>query len=149
MAKANQTPQNSTDGKAPRDQLAREAARWIKPSTVNAVVRSHGYRTGTVALREIRKFQKTTELLICKLPLQHLVREIARTARGTYFFRWLIEALQHNAEDMIVEFFVDIQRAAIHAKRVTVIPKYTKLATHKLHNIGDFLAALGISKLGA
>ncbi|CAM9866433.1 unnamed protein product [Heterosigma akashiwo] len=64
MARTKQTARKSTGGKAPRKQLATKAARK--------------YRPGTVALREIRKYQKSTELLIRKLPFQRLVREIAQ-----------------------------------------------------------------------
>jgi histone H3 len=64
-------------GKAPRKQLATKQAR--KTSTVTAGVKKpHRFRPGTVALREIRRYQKSTELLIRKLPFQRLVREIAQ-----------------------------------------------------------------------
>ena len=64
-------------GKAPRKQLATKAARKSAPST-GGVKKPHRYRPGTVALREIRRYQKSTELLIRKLPFQRLVREIAQ-----------------------------------------------------------------------
>ena len=67
----------STGGKAPRKQLATKAARKSAPST-GGVKKPHRYRPGTVALREIRRYQKSTELLIRKLPFQRLVREIAQ-----------------------------------------------------------------------
>ena len=62
---------------APRKQLATKAARKSAPST-GGVKKPHRYRPGTVALREIRRYQKSTELLIRKLPFQRLVREIAQ-----------------------------------------------------------------------
>uniref|UniRef100_A0A8C0U5L1 Histone H3 n=1 Tax=Cyanistes caeruleus TaxID=156563 RepID=A0A8C0U5L1_CYACU len=68
MARTKQTARKSTGGKAPRKQLATKAARKSP----------HRYRPGTVALREIRRYQKSTELLIRKLPFQRLVREIAQ-----------------------------------------------------------------------
>ncbi|KAK0412077.1 hypothetical protein QR680_006023 [Steinernema hermaphroditum] len=67
----------STGGKAPRKQLARKAARKSAPAT-EGVKKPHRYRPGTVALREIRRYQKSTELLIRKLPFQRLVRGIAQ-----------------------------------------------------------------------
>ena len=77
MARTKQTARKSTSGKAPRKQLATKAARKSAPST-GRVKKPHRYRPGTVALREIRRYQKSTELLIRKLPFQRLVREIAQ-----------------------------------------------------------------------
>ena len=76
MARTKQTARKSTGGKAPRKQLATKAARKSAP-TAGGVKKPHRYRPGTVALREIRKYQKSTELLVRKLPFQRLVREIA------------------------------------------------------------------------
>ena len=79
MARTKQTARKNTGAKAPRKQLANKAAR--KTATTSqpggGVKKPHRFRPGTVALREIRKFQKSTELLIRKLPFQRLVREIA------------------------------------------------------------------------
>nr|XP_010954528.1 histone H3.3A-like [Camelus bactrianus] len=66
-----------TAGKAPRKNLATKASRKSAPST-GGVKKPHRYRPGTVALREIRRYQKSTELLIRKLPFQRLVRGIAQ-----------------------------------------------------------------------
>merc|ERR1712014_79075 len=77
MARTKQTARKSTGGKAPRKQLASKAARKSAPST-GGVKKPHRYKPGTVALREIRRYQKSTELLIRKLPFQRLVREIAQ-----------------------------------------------------------------------
>ena len=76
MARTKQTARKSTGGKAPRKQLATLAARKSAPP-IRELKRPHRYRPGTVALREIRRYQKSTELLIRKLPFQRLVREIA------------------------------------------------------------------------
>ncbi|KAB7500932.1 histone H3.2 [Armadillidium nasatum] len=70
MARTKQTARKSTGGKAPRKQLATKAARKSAPAT-GGVKKPHRYRPGTVALREIRRYQKSTELLIRKLPFQH------------------------------------------------------------------------------
>merc|ERR1712117_41947 len=80
MARTKQTARKSTGGKAPRKQLATKAARKSAPST-GGVKKPHRYRPGTVALREIRRYQKSTELLIRKLPFQRLVRKLLRTSR--------------------------------------------------------------------
>ena len=77
MARTKQTARKSTGGEAPRKQLATKGARKSRPPT-GGVKKPHRYRPGTVALREIRKYQKSTELLIRKLPFQRLVREIAQ-----------------------------------------------------------------------
>ncbi|RZC50073.1 hypothetical protein C5167_018495 [Papaver somniferum] len=71
MARTKQTARKSTGGKAPRKQLATKAARKSAPAT-GGVKKPHRFRPGTVALREIRKYQKSTELLIRKLPFQRL-----------------------------------------------------------------------------
>lgn len=67
-ARTKQTARKSTGGKAPRKQLAAKAARKSAPSGTGGVKKPHRYRPGTVALREIRRYQKSTELLIRKLP---------------------------------------------------------------------------------
>ena len=80
----------------------------------------HRYRPGTVALREIRKYQKSTELLIRKLPFQRLVREIAQDFKTDLRFQsTAIMALQEAAEAYLVGLFEDTNLCAIHAKRVT------------------------------
>lgn len=75
MARTKQTARKSTGGKAPRKQLASKAARKSAPST-GGVKKPHRYKPGTVALREIRRYQKSTELLIRKLPFQRLVSHL-------------------------------------------------------------------------
>ncbi len=80
MARTKQTARKATGAKAPRKQLANKAARKttaVNNQDVGGIKKPHRFRPGTVALREIRKFQKSTELLIRKLPFQRLVREIA------------------------------------------------------------------------
>lgn len=85
--------------------------------------------TGTVALREIRKFQKSTDLLIRKLPFQRLVREIAQDYKSDLRFQSsAVLALQEAAEAYLVGLFEDTNLCAIHAKRVTIMPKDIQLA---------------------
>ena len=93
------------------------------------VKKPHRYRPGTVALREIRKYQKSTELLIRKLPFQRLVREIAQDFKTDLRFQSsAVLALQEAAEAYLVGLFEDTNLAAIHAKRVTIMPKDIQLA---------------------
>ncbi|XP_002452319.2 histone H3.3 [Sorghum bicolor] len=123
-----QTARKSTGGKAPRKQLATKAARKSAPTT-GGVKKPHRYRPGTVALREIRKYQKSTELLIRKLPFQRLVREIAQDFKTDLRFQsHAVLALQEAAEAYLVGLFEDTNLCAIHAKRVTIMPKDIQLA---------------------
>ena len=128
MARTKQTARISAGGKAPRKQLATKAARKSAPAT-GGVKKPHRYRPGTVALRDIRRYQKSTDLLIPKIPFQRVVREIVKS--------WLIEirfqesailALQEAAEAYMIGLFEDTNLCAIHAKRVTVMPKDIQLA---------------------
>lgn len=89
----------------------------------------HRFRPGTVALREIRKYQKSTELLIRKLPFQRLVREIAQDYKTDLRFQSsAIAALQEACEAYLVGLFEDSNLCCIHAKRVTIMPKDLQLA---------------------
>lgn len=89
----------------------------------------HRYRPGTVALREIRKYQKSTGLVIRRRPFQRLVREIAGMVKPDLRFQsTAIMALQEAAEAYLVAVFEDAQACAVHAKRVTIMPKDMALA---------------------
>jgi histone H3 len=107
MARTKQTARKSTGGKAPRKQLATKAARKSAPAT-GGVKKPHRYRPGTVALREI----------------QRLVREIAQDFKSDLRFQGsAVLALQEAAEAYLVGLFEDTNLCAIHAKRVTIMPK--------------------------
>ena len=128
MARTKQTARKSTGGKAPRKQLATKAARKSAPAT-GGVKKPHRYRPGTVALREIRRYQKSTELLLRKLPFQRLVREIAQDFKTDLRFQSsAVMALQEASEAYLVGLFEDTNLCAIHAKRVTIMPKDIQLA---------------------
>ena len=89
----------------------------------------HRYRQGTIALREIRKYQKSTELLIRKLPFQCVVREIAQDFKTDLRFQGAaLMALQEAAEAYLVGLFEDTNLCAIHTRRVTIMPKDIELA---------------------
>ncbi|XP_045656315.1 histone H3.1-like [Ursus americanus] len=110
-------------------QLATKAARKSAPAT-GGVKKPHRYRPGTVALREIRRYQKSTELLIRKLPFQRLVREIAQDFKTDLRFQSsAVMALQEACEAYLVGLFEDTNLCAIHAKRVTIMPKDIQLHT--------------------
>ncbi|RPD67191.1 histone-fold-containing protein [Lentinus tigrinus ALCF2SS1-7] len=103
----------------------------------DAAPRKKRFRPGTVALREIRRYQKSTDLLIRKLPFSRVVREIALDMMtdtvdyGAAGLRWqssAILALQEATEAFLVHMFEDANLCAIHAKRVTVMQKDIQLA---------------------
>ncbi|KAE8637160.1 hypothetical protein Csa_014670 [Cucumis sativus] len=118
MARTKQTARKSTGGKAPRKQLATKAARKSAPTT-GGVKKPHRYRPGTVALREIRKYQKSTELFD---------QEVALPETDLRFQSHAVLALQEAAEAYLVGLFEDTNLCAIHAKRVTIMPKDIQLA---------------------
>ena len=103
--------------KPPRKRGAGQSAAPKKP---------HRYRPGTVALPEIRRYQKSTELLIRRLPFQRLVWEIAQGRLN--FASGAILALQEAAEAYLIGLFEDTNLCTIHAKRITIMPKDIQLA---------------------
>ena len=87
------------------------------------------YRPGTLALREIQKYQKSTELLICKLPFIQLVQEVGQQFLSRLRFQGTaIMALQEASEAYLISLFEDSNLCAIHAKRCTIMPKDIQLA---------------------
>ena len=89
----------------------------------------HRYRPGTVALREIRRYQKSTDLLIRKAPFQKLVREIVQDFRLDLRFQsTAVLALQEAREAYLIGLLEDTNLCAIHAKRVTIMPRDVLLA---------------------
>lgn len=127
MARTKQTARRSTGGKAPRLELRTKAAR--RRSNVGGVKKPHRYRPGTVALREIRRYQSTTDLLIRKAPFQRLVREIAQDYKSDIRFQsTAVLALQEASEAYLVGLFEDANLCCIHAKRITIMPKDLQLA---------------------
>ena len=84
---------------------------------------------GIKALQEIKFYQRSTELLLRKLPFQQLVREIARYSKSDLRFQSAaIAALQEAAEAYLVGLFEDTNLCSLHAKRVTIMPKDMQLA---------------------
>jgi histone H3 len=105
------------------------------------IKRPHRYRPGTVALREIRKYQKNTDLLLRKLPFQRLVREIAQDFKNDLRFQsTAILALQEAAEAYLVGLFEDTNLCAIHAKRV-------RHARMRMRSARDSVRARGVMNI--
>ncbi|CAG7730179.1 unnamed protein product [Allacma fusca] len=132
MARTKQTARKSTTPFV-YNQLATKVARKSAKTTPShiktRIKKPHRYRPGTVALREIRRYQKSTELLIRKLPFQRLVREIAQDYKHELRFQCAaISALQEACEAYLIGLFEDTNLCAIHAKRVTIMPKDIQLA---------------------
>ncbi|CAH8390282.1 unnamed protein product [Eruca vesicaria subsp. sativa] len=113
MARSKQKAQMSIGGNA----------QWINPHMMRApnftkrFVKPSRHRPGIVALREIRKYQKSTVTLIQKLPFQRLVKEIAQSLKAEFRFQSsAVDALQEAAEAYMVGFFEDTNLGDIHAK---------------------------------
>eukprot|EP00397_Hematodinium_sp_SG-2012_P055007 GEMP01066793.1.p1 GENE.GEMP01066793.1~~GEMP01066793.1.p1 ORF type:complete len:178 (+),score=39.90 GEMP01066793.1:119-652(+) len=126
MARTKTTSKSTShQGVAPRNHV-------INPAHMDALPSHHRRqhsRPGTVALREIRKFQRSTDLLIRKLPFQRVVREIAQEHRSELRFQsQAVVALQEAAEAYLVGLFEDTNLCALHARRVTIMPKDMSLA---------------------
>lgn len=125
MARTKQVARKTIGGKAPRKQLATKKCQ----KRIQDVKKPRRYRPGTIALREIRKYQKTTECLIRARPFQRLVREIAENfLPGVRFQSIAVKAIQEAAEAYLVGLFEDSNIIAIHARRVTIMPKDLALA---------------------
>jgi histone H3 len=128
MARTKQTARKSTGGKAPRKIMLVESNKKA-PSITTDLKKNHRFKPGTVAIREIRKYQKSTDLLIRKMPFQRLVRELAQDYLYNLRFQGsAVLALQEATEAFLVGLFEDTNLCAIHAKRVTIMPKDILLA---------------------
>ena len=128
MARTRQTAKKSSGGKIPRKNLSTKAAKSMNRN----IHKKRYYRPGTVALREIRKYQKSTDLLIRKLPFQRLVREIADDFKTDIrkFKSTGLSALQESTESFLCNFLETTNMCAIHSNRVTIMPKDIQLARH-------------------
>ncbi|CAJ1014039.1 Core histone H2A/H2B/H3/H4/Histone-like transcription factor, putative, partial [Leishmania utingensis] len=112
----------------PRDPTAKKSKK--APSAVSGLKKVHRrWRPGTCAIREIRRYQKSTELLMQCAPFQRLVREVSSAQKeGLRFQSSAIMAIQEATESYIVSLLADTNLACIHAKRVTIQPKDVQLA---------------------
>ena len=116
---------------------AKDTARKTKVAKKKAAKSASGVKTGkkvhwrpgTVALRQIKKFQKSTNLLLRKAPFQRLVREIAADYKdGLRFASSALAAVQESTESYVVSLLSDTNLCAIHARRVTIMPRDLHLA---------------------
>ena len=130
MARTKQTARRASGGVAPRLAHAPAPARKAVAGLAGGgVKRPHRFRPGTVALREIRRYQKSCEMLILRTPFGRLVREIALDIHPKIRFQSpALLAIQEAAEAFLVRLFQDAQLCAIHARRVTLMPKDLQLA---------------------
>jgi len=147
MARTKQTARKSTGGKAPIKRLHNprkaQGSRYQEKTTgsqarTRPAARKRAFtapphkrrrRPGVVALKEIRAYQKSTDLLIKKAPFQRLVREIAYGLDEKLRFKLdAILALQEASEAYLVGLFEDTNLCSIHAKRVTIMAKDLHLA---------------------
>nr|Q2Z2F6.3 RecName: Full=Histone H3-like 3; AltName: Full=Histone leH3; AltName: Full=Late embryonic-like histone H3 [Lilium longiflorum]BAE48431.1 histone leH3 [Lilium longiflorum] len=147
MARMKLNARMSTGGKAPRKQLAYKAVRKAAPPTIgvklpnsyrpgdqtvckpapptDGVKEPHRYRPGKMGLREIRKYKKNARFFISKLPFHRLVRKITQNLKAHLRFQsTAMPAPEEVSEAYLVKLFED----AIHAKRVTLVPKDIQLA---------------------
>ncbi|XP_013783143.1 histone H3-like [Limulus polyphemus] len=142
MARTKQTARKSMGGKASRKQMVAKAARKSAPAT-GGVKKPHRYRPGTVALR---RHQKSTELLIRKLPFQRLVREIAQNFKTDLRFQSsAVLALQKASEVYLVGLFEDTNLCTFHAKRVIIMPKDIQL-TRRIGKSPGLVETRGVQK---
>ena len=125
-------------GKQPQKHLLQKLVRQDNP-TIGGIKKPHWYQPGMVALREIRRYQQSTECLIKRTPFYKLIREISQEYRvcpdgpgapsvQVCFQSTTIAALQEAAENFIVGLFEDVNLLLVHGKRVTVMPRDIRLA---------------------
>ncbi len=129
MARVKQTACKSTGGVPPRFHLATKAAR-LAGQKVIAVRKPHRWCPGTVEAKEIRKLQKTTDLLVRKAPFQHLVQEVALKfgKSDLQMQSKAVLALQEAAEYFMVDVVSNTNLCVLHGKRVTIMVKDLVLA---------------------
>ena len=127
MARTKRTARKDEVGKK-RSAFAKKQPR-SQTGLMTAQQQPHRYRPGTVVLREIRRYQKSTELLICKLLFQRLVHKILQGyGVGYRVTPAMMLVLQEAAEAYLVQLLEDSNLCAIHAKHVTIQPKDIQLA---------------------
>ena len=136
MARTKQTAKKNAGFKSARKTVAEKFPRKslpaaAAPGTTSSTVakKPHRFHPGTVAIREIRRYQKSTDLLLRKLPFQRLAREVAQDCKDDVRFQAsALIALQEAAEAYLVGLFEDANLCALHAQRTTIMPKDIILA---------------------
>jgi len=120
------TKSTSVKKSAAKKANAKKAA---SPKAEGATGRKFRFRPGTVALREIAKYQKGTQLLLRKAPFQRLVRSLATAQKEN--LRWsasAVAALQEAAESHVISLLADTNLCSLHGKRVTIMSRDVQLA---------------------
>ena len=150
----NQNPKNQNPGRVAGKSLRKAPGKSNRPNggktsvkrarhtgkTTGGVKKPHRYKPGTVALREIRRYQRSTDLLLRKAPFARLVREIMQNVLTKLHLQKLpaadaritaeaMEALQEASEAYLTALFQDVNLCCIHAKRVTINVTDVTLAT--------------------
>jgi histone H3 len=134
--------------KAKMNKKSAPASKGIKKGSQDAEKKKIRFKSGTVALREIRKYQKTTSMLLPRASFQRLVRSVAAGYDGDLRFQaHALMALQEACEAFIVGLFEDANLCSIHANRVTVMKKDMELAVRirgdRLHDYRDTMPKSG------
>jgi histone H3 len=126
---ATQTKQTAVKSKSSKRQLGQKKAKKSAAGGGSwGMKKSFRWRPGTVALREVRKLQKSTELLVAKAPFSRLVREIAETHKaGLRFQSTAVAAIQEATEAFVISLLSDANLTALHANRVTALPRDLQL----------------------
>jgi histone H3 len=122
MARTKHTAEKRKEEKKSKDKKPKKSAAGSKEPPVGGIKKKHRFHPGTKALREIRRYQKSTELLMRRGPFQRLVREIGQEVlpEGLRFKKSAMLALQEASEAFLIELFEGTQTAAVHAKRITI-----------------------------
>lgn len=108
------TPQKSKGGKS----------KSKKTSKSRGEKKTRHFKPGTVALREVKRYQKTSGFLIASLPFERLVREVAQDFKADLrFSRSAVALIQLITEHYLVGILEESVLVAISAKRVSVQPK--------------------------
>jgi len=139
MARTKQNTEKSGGKRISAKKLNLTKSARIKPKTGGVRKPKRRCHPGTKALREIRHYQKRTDLLLRKLPFQRLVRDIVRESGGNSSITEMrmqkigLPLLQEATESYLVEMFEDSNLEAIHGKRITVMDRDMKLAFYLKH----------------
>ena len=110
----------------------------LKQKSTGGIKKPHRYLPGLLALHEICRYQQSTESLICRTPFNKLIKEILHEYQicpqgpGTpsvqvCFQSTALAALQEAAQNFLIGLFEDVNLLAVHAKRVTVMPRDIRL----------------------
>lgn len=122
-------PTTKNNKKATKKNEKKTTKKRTTPGSTPTQKKTRRRRPDTVALKEIKKYQESTELLIRKLPFKRLVREIAQDFKTDMRFQSsAVLALQEAVEAYLVGIMEDTNVCSIHAKRVTIKPKDIQLA---------------------